>query len=166
MATSSAALCRLVAAADSLDLQSVRHVVEDGAVREQAEVLEDHGGAVAAQGAQPGGVHGEDVLAVDGQASGGGLDEPGQTAYEGGLAGAGQAHHDEDLALADVEGDIADGGGAAGALAQFGGGQVGVGGAGDLRGGLVGTEDLPEAVHGEDGGRGRIGGGAAWRRRG
>ncbi len=53
-------------AAHALDLQAVGHVVEDGAVRQQPEVLEDHRGPVAAQFAQPGLVHGADVLAVDG----------------------------------------------------------------------------------------------------
>src|SRR5690606_18252216 len=107
--------------AHALDLQAVGDVVEDGAVRQQAEVLEHHGGAVPAQFAQPGLVHGEHVLAVDGDGARGRLDEPGQAAHQGGLAGTGQAHDDEDLALADVETHVAHGGGAAGAGAQLGG---------------------------------------------
>ncbi|BFO14685.1 hypothetical protein SHKM778_10730 [Streptomyces sp. KM77-8] len=136
--------------AHALDLQAVGDVVEDGAVRQQAEVLEDHRGPVPAQGAQPGPVHGADVLAVDDDGAGGRLDQPGETAHQCGLAGAGQAHDDEDLALADVEGHIADGGRAAGAGAQFGRVEGGEGGVGGDPAGL-GAEDLPQAVHGEDG---------------
>jgi hypothetical protein len=90
-------------------------------VRQQPEVLEDHRGAVAAQFAQARLVHGADVLTVDRERPGGRLDEAREAAYERGLARAGQAHHDEDLALADLEAHVADSGGAAGTGAQFGG---------------------------------------------
>lgn len=143
-------LLAALAPADALDFEPVRDVVEHGPVRQEAEVLEDHRGAVAAQFAQPRLVHGADVLAVDDDRAGRRLDEPGQTAYEGRLARAGQAHDDEDLALAHIEAHVPDGGRAAGTGPEFGraeGRELGVGG--DAVG--LGAEDLPQPVDGEDG---------------
>ena len=45
----------------------------------------------------------QDVLALEDDLARGGLDQPGQAAHQRGLAGAGQAHDDEDLAGGDVE---------------------------------------------------------------
>src|SRR5690606_1058926 len=105
----------------ALDLQPVRDVVDHLAVRQQAEVLEDHAHVVAAQLAELGGGGGDDVLAADRHAAGGGFDETGETPYEGGLAAAGQAHDDEDISGLDLETDVVDGGGATGLLAESGG---------------------------------------------
>ena len=65
------------------------------------------------------GVRREDVLALEDELAGGRLDQPGQAAHQGRLAGAGQAHDDEDLAGGDVEAHVADGGRAAGAVDQL-----------------------------------------------
>src|SRR5690606_31310881 len=51
---------------------------------------------------------GEDVLVVDQQLAGGRLEQPVDAAHERRLAGAGQAHDHEDLALADLERDVGD----------------------------------------------------------
>ena len=56
----------------------------------------------------------------------------------------GEAHHDEHLAGPDLERDVAHGGDAAGLLAQFGAGEVGVGRADHLA--RVLAEDLPDPL--------------------
>ena len=66
-------------------------------------MLEDHRDLLAAELSQPLGGVLEDVFAVEPDMSLGGLDETDQAAYQGGLSAAGQPHHDEDLADADVE---------------------------------------------------------------
>ncbi len=71
-------------------------------------VLEDHRGPAGAQFAQPGGVHGEDVPAVDEDLAGG--DGAGRQQAEGGargegLAGAGLADQGDGLAGGDGEVD-------------------------------------------------------------
>ncbi len=77
---------------------------------QQAEVLEDHREPPPAQLAQALGRSAlRDVLAVEQDLAGGRLDEPGHAPDQRGLAAAGQAHHDEDLAGPDVEADVAEG---------------------------------------------------------
>lgn len=110
--------------AHAADLQAEGHVVDDPAVRQQPEVLEDHGELAAPQVAQPSGVGFADVLALEDDLTGGGFDQPGQTSHQRGLARAGQAHDDEHLALADVEVHIAYGGGAAGTVHEFAAGEA------------------------------------------
>ena len=99
---------------DALDLEAERDVVDHGAVREQAEVLEDHRDRVPAELEQLVAVGGDHVAAVDLDRPCGRLDQPDQRADERRLAGAGKAHDDEHLARVDVDRDIADGGDAAG----------------------------------------------------
>ncbi|GKQ40825.1 hypothetical protein ALMP_73460 [Streptomyces sp. A012304] len=84
--------------AHTADLQTERHVVDDAAVGQQTEVLEDHGELATAQIAQALVVGLADVLALEDDLTRGGFDQPGQTSHQRGLAGAGQAHDDEDLA--------------------------------------------------------------------
>jgi hypothetical protein len=76
--------------AHTADLQPVGHVVEDLSVWEQPEVLEHHRHVVAAQLTQARVRHGADVLAVEADLAGAGLDQAGQAAHQGGLAGARQ----------------------------------------------------------------------------
>ena len=127
----------------ALHLEPEGDVVDDAAVREQAEVLEDHRDLAPAQLAQrivagPG-----HVLAVDLDRSGRRLDQADQRAHECRLAGSGEPHDDEHLTRPDLERDVANGGDAAGLGAQLAPGQLRVGTADDpVR---VGTEDLPDA---------------------
>ena len=100
-------------------LQAVRDVVDDPAVRQQPEVLEDHGELAAPQLAQPFGVRAADVLALEVDFARGGFDQPGETSHQRGLAGAGQAHDDEDLAGRHVEVHIPYGGGASRAVHEL-----------------------------------------------
>ena len=79
-------------------------VVQHGAVGQQARGLHD----VADGAAQRDGIHPRDVLAVDGDASGGGVDHPVDHAHEGGLAGAGGAHERDRLVGGDLEGEVLD----------------------------------------------------------
>src|SRR5256885_7984588 len=65
--------------------------------------LEHHGDVLAAQRAQIALAQGIDVLAIDHDAPGRGLDEAVEHAHQGGLARARQAHDDGDLARLDGE---------------------------------------------------------------
>lgn len=56
---------RAVGPAHAADLQTERHVFDDPAVRQQPEVLEDHGELAAAQFAQAARVRVADVLALE-----------------------------------------------------------------------------------------------------
>lgn len=69
-------------------------------------MLEDHAAFAAPPQGQ--GLTGQsgDVLAVDDDAAGRGLDQAVAAPHEGGLAAAGQAHDDHDLAFLHGEGDI------------------------------------------------------------
>ena len=95
--------------ADALHFQPEGHVVDEITVGEQAEVLEDHAHAVAAQVEQLALVGGRDVELADPHRAGRRLDEAGQAADERGLPAPGQAHDDEHLAVGDVEIDLPDG---------------------------------------------------------
>ena len=105
------------------DLQAVGDVVDHPAVRQQPEVLEHHGELAPAQLPQPLVVGRAHVLALEEDLARGRLDQPRQAADQRGLARTGQAHDDEDLAGRDVEGDVADGGGASGPVLQLGAGE-------------------------------------------
>ena len=82
-------------------------------------MLEDHGDLVAPQLAQGLLVGGQDVLALQEDLPGGRLDEPGEAADQGRLAGAGQPHHDEHLAGSDIEAEVVHRGDAGGLLHQL-----------------------------------------------
>jgi hypothetical protein len=126
----------------ALDLEPEAHVLDDRAVRQQPEVLEDHRDRVPAQLAQCRAVGGHHVRSQDLDRTRGGLDEPDQRADERRLARPGQAHHDEHLAGPDVERDVADRHGVARLRPQLGAGERRVVAAHDALG--VGSEDLPE----------------------
>lgn len=92
---------------DLLDLEPESDIPEDGPVGQQGEVLEDHAESLLAEGEQflapePGDVH-----PVHDDPSAGRFHQPVHAAQERRLAGAGQAHQDKDLALLDVERDVA-----------------------------------------------------------
>ena len=128
------------------DFQPELDVVEHAALRQQAEVLEDHGHLVPAQVAKGLPVELGDVFAVEQDLAGRGLDEPVQAADHGGLAAAGQAHDHEGLALFDVEAGAVDGHGAAGFGKDFALGQALLDqGQGPLR---IGTEDFRQISDG------------------
>ena len=98
---------------NALHLEGVSGVVEHRAVRQQCEVLEHHGDALAAHIPHLGRDRSCDVDAVDGHRTRGRLDETVEHADERGLAGTGQAHDDEDLAPRHIERRIDHGGGGA-----------------------------------------------------
>ena len=119
-------------------------------MREQPEVLEHHPHLVAADVDQiPGGLL-QQILAVEPHLAVIRLDEARQAPHDGGLARAGQAHDDEDLAGMDVEAHVDDGGnGAVGAhaareLARVAGGYVSV-----EVGRRLAAIDLPDVAAGQ-----------------
>ena len=73
----------------------------------------------------------EDVLAVQQDLAGRRLMQPVQHPHERGLPGAGESHHDEDLARPHIERHVAHGGDAARLLEELAAGQVRVGGSDD-----------------------------------
>ena len=87
-------------------LQPEGGVVQHRQVRQQREGLEHHADVLAAKGAQPRLAVVVDVLAVDQDAPGGGLDQAVDQPHQGGLARARQAHDDEDLAGLDGEAGV------------------------------------------------------------
>ena len=78
-------------------------VVQYRQVGQQGEGLEHHADVLAPEAAELLLVVLVDVFAIDQDAAGGGFDQPVQHAHQGGFAGAGQAHDDEDLAGLDGE---------------------------------------------------------------
>lgn len=82
-------------------------------MREEREVLEDHADLAGADLAEFAVAERGQVLAVEEDAARGGLQESVEHPQESRLAGAGQAHDDEDLARCDGEGRVDDGGGGA-----------------------------------------------------
>ena len=121
-------------------------VVDHPPVRQQAEVLEDHRDLVAADApAAPRVDIAATSLAVESDPARGRLDEPGQAAHQRRLAGAGQAHDDEDLARRDVERDVLDRGDAAGPLQHFGRGRSASGV--PMIDPRLRAEDLPQSRH-------------------
>ena len=103
----------------ALDLQAERHVVDDPAVRQQAEMLEDHADLLPAELPQAIIARLQDVLAVDQDLAGGRLMDPVDHADEGRLAGAGEPHDHEDLAQGDVERHVPNRGDASGLLQEL-----------------------------------------------
>ena len=83
-------------------LEAEGEVLAHGHVRVERVGLEDHGEAAV------GGADLRDVAAVDGDGAGGRAVEAGDQAQERGLAAAGGADEDDELAVGDVEGDVAD----------------------------------------------------------
>ncbi len=128
----------------ALDLEAERDVLDHPAVREQPEVLEDHGDRAAPERPQLVVVGGGDVPPGDAHRPGGRLDQAHERADERRLARARQPHDDEDLAGPDLEADVAHGGDAPGLLAQLGPREVGRGRPDDAVG--VRPEHLPDAV--------------------
>ena len=118
-------------------------------MREQAEVLEDHGHVVPPELPQLGLAGGADVVPRDLDRPRGRLDEPDQRSHERRLPGAREPHHDEHLARPDLDRDVADGDDAPRLLAQLAAGQVGVLGADEAL--PARPEDLPHAVRADDG---------------
>ena len=107
-------------------------------------MLEHHADLAAADLAQTIVVERDDVLAVDQHLTRRRVVQPVDHAHERRLARARQSHHDEDLALGDVEGDVAHRGHAPGLREQFTTRQVGVGRAYDFVG--LGSVDLPHVA--------------------
>lgn len=85
------------------DLEGVPGVIQHGPVWHEREVLEDHADLVPPQLAQRGGLERGEFHPVDLHAAPGGAHQAVEHPDEGGLAGAGEAHHDEDLAGAYLE---------------------------------------------------------------
>ena len=94
---------------DATQFETEGDVVEKGAVRQQAEVLEHHAHLVPPQLQQRLVVGLRDVGAVDHHRASGGFDETGDAADERALARARQAHHHEHLARRHVEAHLAHG---------------------------------------------------------
>ena len=117
-------------------------VVDHPAVRQQPEVLEHHGDVAPPQVAEPGGRHGRHVVALDAHRARRRLDEAGQAAHQGRLAGPGQAHDHEHLAGRHVERHVADRRRAPRTRPQLGPRQVGLRAAGDAP--RAWPEHLPE----------------------
>ena len=126
------------------ELEAEGDVVEHPPMRQQAEVLEDHREPAPTQLPQALRAGLADVLAVEVDLAGRRFDQAGETADQRRLAAAGQAHHHEDLAGLDIEGDVADGSRAPVLLAELLVRQVGGRRADDLV--LGRAEDLPQAA--------------------
>ena len=137
------------ALAHPLHLEAEGDVVDHAPMREQAEVLEDHGDRVAAQLPELRAVGLHDVTAGDLDAPGRRLDQADERAHERRLAGAGEAHDDEHLSRPDLERDVADGDDAPRLLAQLPARKIGVRGSDEPFG--VRAEDLPDAFGANDG---------------
>ena len=106
------AACAL-GAGHALHFQTVGGVLAHAAVREEREVLEHHADLLGADLAQFAGAERGQVLAVEAHMPGGRLEQAVQHAQQGGLAGTGQAHDDEDLAGLHGEGRVDHGSGGA-----------------------------------------------------
>ena len=87
--------------------QTVGGVVQHGAVRKEAEALEDHAHLLLAEVGQVASPQLHHVLAVHPDLAGGGLDEAVEVPDECGLARTRQAHDDVDAAFVDGQGDVA-----------------------------------------------------------
>ncbi len=100
-------------AGHALHFQTVGGVLAHAAVREEREVLEHHADLPGADLAQLAVAERGQVLAVEADMPGGRLEQAVQHAQQGGLAGSGQTHDDEDLAGLHGEGRVDHGGGRA-----------------------------------------------------
>lgn len=95
-------------AGHSLDLQAVARVLQDTAVGEEREVLEDHADLLRAHFAQRAVAEGGQVLAVEEHPARRRLKESVEHAQERGLAGSRETHDHEDVARLDGEGCVDD----------------------------------------------------------
>ena len=93
-------------ALEAAHLQPVADVLDDRAVRHQAEALEDHAHLGAPEVHQRLGIELEHVLALDDDLAVRRVDQPVEMPDQRRLARSRQAHDDEDLALFDVERDV------------------------------------------------------------
>ena len=151
-----------VASVGALDFEAPGGVVEHGAVGHEAEVLEDHGEFGAAEFAEFFVGEGGDFAPAEPDFADGGVDQAVDAADEGGFAAAGETHDDEDLALADIEGDVAEGKDAAGVFLDV---VFGFAVAGELEGFFFAVaEDLVDAADGDQGVVGTVGAWLAHRR--
>ena len=93
----------------ALDLEGKADIAENGEMRQQGEVLEDHAHAMAADLDHFASACREKIAAVEQNLAGRRLDQARHAADERRLARAGQAHDDEDFSVMDIEGNVADG---------------------------------------------------------
>ena len=98
------------AAVDALDLERKGDVLQHRAVGQQREVLKHHAHLVAAQLRQLPVGRLEQVLALEHDRAGGGLDQAREAAEQRGLAGAREPHDHQDLAGVDLQRGITHGG--------------------------------------------------------
>ena len=89
-------------------LQGEGHVLEDGLVRQELEVLE-HAADVAAQVGHAPVAHGGQILVRHVDLARGGLDLAGKQTDEGGLARPGMAHEEDELPGEDLQSDVVQG---------------------------------------------------------
>ncbi len=94
---------------DALHREGEGDVFQHREVGKQSEVLKHHAHLMAADFDELGFRQAEQIPSLELDRSGGRFDQSGQAAQEGRLAGAGQAHNDEDLALPYGQSRIADG---------------------------------------------------------
>src|SRR5690606_27741557 len=103
----------------ALHFEAVLHVAQYGAVGEKGEALEYHAELLTAHFPQFPLVQGGDVLAVHDDLTGGRVVNAVNAAQQGGLAAAGEAHHDEDFAGVDGEVNVVNADGGARAALDF-----------------------------------------------
>jgi len=93
--------------ADALDRQWEGDVFQHREMGQQGEMLEHHAHLVAADFDEFGLAGLQQVLAVEAQFAGGGLDQARQAAHQRRLAGSGKAHDDENFAFAHIKRRVA-----------------------------------------------------------
>ncbi len=103
-------------AAHAGDVQAEGGVLPHGEVGHQGKGLEHHAHLAPPQGDEVAAVHLGNVLALNADSSGGGLDEPVEHTHEGGFARPGQPHDHEHLAPVNGEVGVPDADGHAGTL--------------------------------------------------
>src|SRR5690606_9815232 len=88
--------------------EPIGRVVGHAPMREQGEMLEDHGDLLASYAPElvPGAVG--DIHPVDHDRARTGVDQPVEHAHEGGFPGPRESHDDEDFAFADIEARVLD----------------------------------------------------------
>ena len=94
-------------AVDALHFQRERDVVDDGAVRQQREVLKHHAHLVAANVNHLFRRRLQQVRAVEQHFTVSRLNQARQTPHQSRLAGAAQTHHHQNLAFKNIEGGVA-----------------------------------------------------------
>src|SRR3954454_837412 len=128
---------------DPLHLEAEGGVLENGAVGEQRDVLEDHADVPGPGLPQPRGVHGGDVVPANEDLAETRLDQAVEEADQRGLAAARQPHDAEDLALVQGEADVGDADDAAELLQHLGLAESALVDGADRRARLR-AEDLPD----------------------